>query len=157
MRHRLQRVHRQVEERLTQHRRIGVHFNRSIGGGRVHGDTARLGLGADRLRHVAGQGGERHPLEPHVFGPRELQEALHDRVEALDLVADDVEVRAHVGGRLAALDLVAQQLEMDGHRVQRILDLVRDAGREAAERRHPLRELRQFLAGGAPGRQLIQR
>ena len=39
----------------------------------------------------------------------------------------------------AARDRLLHQLEVDGHRVQRVLDLVRDAGRQAAERRELVR------------------
>ena len=59
------------------------------------------------------------------------QEALHDLVEPAHLRRDDREVLLR-GGLVGELHL--QQLEVDHRRVERVLDLVRDAGREPAER-----------------------
>ena len=62
----------------------------------------------------------------------------------------------HVGDRRAALELLTQQFEVDGHRVERVLDLVGNAGGEAAEGGHALRQLRDLLARLARGRQRPQ-
>ena len=45
---------------------------------------------------------------------------------------------------VAVLELLAQQLEVNGHRIERVLHLVRHAGRQPAERRHALGELRDL-------------
>ena len=109
----------------------------------------RSASGADIDDDVADERRELHRLQLQLVGPRELQEAVDDLVEAPDLARDDVRracVRSSVApdrqpvppgtviGSRTAAELLLQQLEVNRHRVQRVLHFVRHAGHQPAER-----------------------
>src|SRR6266571_3140808 len=88
--------------------------------------------------------GDRADVE--LLRAHELQEALHDPVETLDLVRDHVEVVLDAGLGPGGEPRL-HELEMDAHRVERVLHLVRHPRGEAAERRQLLRVGHERLHG----------
>ena len=89
--HGLTRVQRKVQKRLAQHRRIGIHFDRSVALERqLNAGSLRLGLDdRHRLREEGRQG---DGLQFQVLGSRELQEPLDDLVQPTDFAGDHVDV-----------------------------------------------------------------
>ena len=85
--------------------------------------------------------GKLHGPELELLGPDELEKALHHLVQPPHLRADDRDVfeqrRSIV--RLLVGEQLLEQLEPNHRRMQRVLDLVRQPGRQPAERRHPAR------------------
>ena len=65
-----------------------------------HGDVrARSASGGRGRRHVRDQRRELHRLQLQLVGPRELQEPVHDLVEAADFLADHFDVLRDVRSR----------------------------------------------------------
>ena len=71
-----------------------------------------------------------HFFQPQIAGTSEVDQDLHDAVEAVNFVADDVHVAARVG--IVLLQLVLQQLQMQHDGIDGVLDLVRHASGQAA-------------------------
>ena len=69
-----------------------------------------------------------HHFEPEILRPDEPQEALHDFVEPVHLRGDHGDVIGR--RRIVAVrrEMLFEQLEMDHGRIQRVFQLVRDAG-----------------------------
>ena len=96
-----------------------------------------LRLGRHEPRHLGEQRAHVDRRQIELLGSHELEEALDDPIEPLDLVGDHVQVLAR--RRVRAAEARLQELEVDAHRVQGVLDLVRHAGGEPPERRELLR------------------
>ena len=73
----------------------------------------------------------------------EIDQGLHYPVEAVDLALNDVQMaqRAFIG----AVELVTEQLQVHHDRIDRILDLVTNAGGQPADGRETARELQLTL------------
>ena len=84
---------------------------------------------------------------------REEEQAVNDLRRAARVGANLLEVRAHVWARLR----VDQQLAESHHRLQRVVDLVRDAGDELPHRRQPLAVNQLFLQPAFLGDVLLHR
>src|SRR5439155_126243 len=76
-----------------------------------------------------------HRLEVQARRDRELAEVLDQAVETLDLPDDDVRAVYQLG----VIDRPPQQLRRPLDAAERVFDLVREAERDRAERRQPLR------------------
>ena len=146
LRHRLTGVEREIEKRLLQQAGVAAH-RRQVG--RALDPDLDVATCSPRPMmtgmQLVDERRERDRLQLQVLGPRELQEALHDLVEPPHLRGDDRDVLERAG-RVGELHL--QQLEVDHRRVERILDLVRDAGRQPAERRELARVARASTRPG---------
>ena len=87
-----------------------------IGGGE-HGDTLQNFSQVD-------------VFQAQIAGTGEVDQDLHDAVEAVDFVADDVHVAAGFG--IVLLQLVLQQLEVEDDGVDGVFHFVSDATGEAS-------------------------
>ncbi len=85
------------------------------------------GVGCGKHRYTLQNVTEVHVLEPQISGAGEVHQDLHNAVEAVDLVADNIHVAARV--RIVLLQFVLQQLQVQHDGVDGVLDLVRHASR----------------------------
>ena len=115
--HRLTGVEGQIEERLPQHRRVAVDLDRSVALEQPAATPVRSASGLTIGMTSSNSGRQHDRLQLQIFGPRELQEALHHLVEPSDLAGDDIDVLNRLG-------------RIEGRRVHR-----GDAARRAPPRR----------------------
>ena len=108
---------------------------------RVIDTPARCASGCTASSTLDNERRDRDRAELRFVGPHELQEALDALVEPADFLLDDLDVLRR---RLPRRQLLLQQLEMNGHRIQRVLHLVRDAGGQPADHRNAARQLGQL-------------
>ncbi len=137
LRHRFARVAHEVHEHLLQELAVAVDERELVADLGLDLDAARLRLRGDQANDLIEKLLERHGGELKVLGTSKAQEPLDDAVQPAHLLIQGVEggLRIRSGSR----EPLAEQGDVDDHRVQRILDLVRDAGGELPECRELLR------------------
>ena len=103
VRHRLTGVERQIQKRLLEQSRVGADAAANRPGRRA-ARPRRVLLASALSTGISSStsGANRHRLQLQIFGPRELQEALHDFVEPPDLRRDDRDVLQRRRGSAAA-------------------------------------------------------
>ena len=101
----------------------------------THADVVLLELIALELEDPARLVGDRARPPLRRVVPREQEKVLHDARGAPGFLGDDAEAVAHVRGRLGVRQ---QEMRLAEDRRQRIVDLVRDARGELADRFHLL-------------------
>jgi hypothetical protein len=104
-----------------------------------------------QIDHALDQGAQIHRHRSQILLPRERQQALRQRRAAFRALqrAVDQPMQARIVG-----DALAQQIEIAHHRHQQIVEIMRDAAGELADRLHLLR-LPQLLLGPFAGRDLL--
>ncbi len=90
---------------------------------------------SDQLERLFQDGVDVHRLEERLGWPRKAQELVHQRVDPVDFMADQIrEGFAEIGVLITLRQELGKSLDRD----ERILDFVRHAGGKSAETREPV-------------------
>ena len=139
LRHRLDRVLREVEERVAQLRGVAFDEQRAVGAAARRSSRRRAALPARTASSTLDSSGASATGAERTSSGRTNFRKPWMRSSSRRISCPMISTC--VRRRLARRQLLLQQLEMNGHRVERILHLVRDAGGQPADHRDAARQL----------------
>ena len=130
--HRLHAIDNDIQDGLFYEIAVDFHRKRSAGEVAIDVNPVLLSVGHGQQRYILKQLSEIGFFELEVSGTREVDQNLNDAIEAVNFAADDVHVAT--GAWVGLLQLVLQKMQVQNDGIDRVLDLVGNAAREAAAR-----------------------